>query len=253
MTVRGLTTSLFAHPGGASAQIDFDLCRHELVIATHTGGRRTMELRPGPVAEFYEEFHRLLDELGIGTDTWPVPVEIEHDAIPMDEDRLHTAYDPDQAHRYWRVLVQSTRVLEQFRARFTGKVSPVHYFWGSPDLAVTRFSGREAPPHPGGAPNCGPHVMHDAYSHEVSSAGYAPMGDGEGFFYSYAYPTPDRFADAPVRPDGASFDEDLGEFVLPYEAVRTADDPEAYLLEFLQSTYEAAAELADWDRAALDG
>jgi len=155
--------------------------------------------------------------------------------------------------RFWRTLVQSDRVFHEFRSRFVGKVSPVHFFWGGFDLAVTRFSGRTAPPHPGGAAHCGPQVMHEAYSHEVSSAGYWP-GDGpEGAFYSYSYPEPPGYGEVPVRPESASWRDDLGgEFVLPYEAVRTADDPDATLLEFLQSTYEAAADTADWDRAALE-
>ena len=180
-----------------------------------------------------------------------MPVEIA-DAIPFDEDTTHTAYDPDHAHRFWLALVQMDRVFEVFRSRFVGKVSPVHLFWGALDLAVTRFSGRPAPPHPGGAPNCGPHVMHEAYSHEVSSAGYWPGPDGEGVFYSYAYPTPDGFAAARIDVPGATYDDALGEFMLPYEAVRTAADPDALLLAFLQATYDAAADLAGWDRAALE-
>ena len=154
--------------------------------------------------------------------------------------------------RYWLALVQMDRVFGIFRARFVGKVSPVHLFWGALDLAVTRFSGRVAPPHPGGAPNCGPQVMWEAYSHEVSSAGYWPGPDGEGVFYSYAYPEPAGYRSTPVAPAGARFDEALGEFTLPYTEVRTATDPDAVLLEFLQSTYEAAAATADWDRPSLE-
>jgi hypothetical protein len=180
-----------------------------------------------------------------------MPVEIP-DAIPFELDTQHDTYEAEQAQRFWLALVQMTRVFEVFRSRYVGKVSPVHLFWGALDLAVTRFSGRPAPPHPGGAPNCGPHVMHEAYSHEVSSAGYWPGPDGEGVFYSYAYPTPDGFADAVLDVPGARYDHGLGEFVLPYEAVRTAADPDALLLAFLQATYETAADLARWDRAALE-
>jgi hypothetical protein len=181
-----------------------------------------------------------------------VPVEIEG-AIPFTDDEVHTAFDADAVRRFWLALVEIDRTFESFRSRFVGKTSPVHLFWGALGLAVSRFSGRQAPPHPGGAPNCGPHVMLEAYSHEVSSAGYWPGGPGEeGTFYSYAYPEPPGFRDAPVRPAGASYDEALGEFVLPYELVRTADDPAAVLLEFLQSTYEAAATTGAWGRDLLE-
>lgn len=251
VTARGLTTSLISHPSGVGFQIDFDLRAHELEIVTSAGARRTRSLRSEPVAEFYAEFLRLLDELGVATEIWPVPVEIEG-AIAFAEDDVHTAYEPEQAQRFWLALVQIERVFHQFRSRFIGKASPVHLFWGALDLATSRFSGRPAPPHPGGAPNCGPHVMLEAYSHEVSSCGYWPGGGGEGVFYSYAYPEPDGFRDSPVRPAGASYRGELGEFVLPYEMVRSASKPDALLLEFLQSTYEAAATSAGWDRAALE-
>lgn len=180
-----------------------------------------------------------------------MPVEIP-DAVRFDEDRVHGEYHPEHAQRFWRALLQMDRVFELFRAEFVGKVSPVHLFWGALDVAVTRFSGRPAPPHPGGAPNCGPHVMLEAYSHEVSSAGYWPGPDGEGVFYSYAYPEPDGYRHWSVVPRPAGYDEALGEFVLPYEAVRTASDPDAVLLEFLHSTYEAAAESGAWDRTLLE-
>src|SRR5918994_4876109 len=192
-----------------------------------------------------------LDELGLTAPIWTMPVEIP-DAIAFEVDHEHTAYDPPQATAFWRALVQMDRVFEQFRARYLGKVSPVHLFWGGLDLAVTRFSGRPAPPHPGGAPNCGPHVMHEAYSHEVSSAGYWPGPDGEGVFYSYAYPEPPGFRDADPGVPDAHYDEALGEFVLPYGVVREAGDPDAVLLRFLQATYAAAADAAQWDRAALE-
>jgi hypothetical protein len=251
VTARGFTTSLIPHGRGPSFQIDFDLQVHQLEIVTDTDERRSLRLESQPVAQFYAELMSRLDELGLGTDIWTMPVEIEG-AIPFDEDQLHTTYDPDQAHRFWRLLVQSDRVLHEFRSRFIGKASPVHLFWGGLDLAVTRFSGRAAPPHWGSPPHCGPQVMLEAYSHEVSSCGYWPGGGGEGLFYSYAYPEPEGFRDARVDPDAASYQGDLGEFVLPYEAVRTASDPDRVLLDFLQTTYEAAATNGDWDRQALE-
>lgn len=194
----------------------------------------------------------LLTDLGVGTEIWPVPVEIPG-AIPFPDDDVHSSYDADAVNRFWRALVEMERVMKVFHSRFLGKASPVHFFWGALDLAYTRFSGRTAPPHPGGAPNCGPHVMWEAYSHEVSSCGYWPGLPGEeGIFYAYAYPEPPGYREAAVSPDGARWDYELGEFVLPYELVCTADDPDAVLLEFFQTTYEAAAITAGWDRAALE-
>ena len=251
VTARGLTTSLVPHPQGPCFQIDFDLQDHELQIVTETGDARSLPLTSRPVAEFYAEVMTSLDELGVSTRIWPMPVEIEN-AILFSDDRVHANYDPGQAHRFWLVLVQCHRVLQVFRSRFCGKASPVHLFWGALDLAATRFSGRPAPLHPGGAPHCGPEVMHEAYSHEVSSCGYWPGGEGEGYFYSYAYTEPPGYRDVVVRPDEASFNEAMGEFLLGYEAVRTAADPDAVLLEFLQSSYEAAADCARWDREALE-
>ncbi|MFZ0216481.1 MAG: DUF5996 family protein, partial [Candidatus Dormiibacterota bacterium] len=251
VTARGLTTSLIPHGEGSAFQIDFDLHSHQLLIDTVVGSRRSLPLASRPVAEFYAELMTALRELGVGTLVWPTPVEIEG-AIPFPEDRVHSTYDPDHAHRFWLLLVQAQRVFEQFRSRFLGKASPVHLFWGALDLAKTRFSGRPAPPHPGGGPHCGPRVMHEAYSHEVSSCGYWPGGDGEGVFYSYAYPEPAGYRDAGVSPQDAFYSEDLGEFVLPYEVVRGAAAPDRTLLDFLQSTYEAAADHAGWDRRALE-
>ncbi len=250
VSARGLTTSLipYEHRG---FQVDFDFLEHQLAVATTDGATRSIALRARPIADFYSEFMAALDQLGLATEIWTMPVEIEG-SIYFESDRQHVAYDPDQISRFWLALVQINRVFEKFRSRFVGKVSPVHVFWGALDLAVTRFSGRRAPPHPGGAPHCGPEVMWEAYSHEVSSAGYWPGPDGEGVFYSYAYPEPAGYRDVPVRPDAASFDTDLGEFTLPYTAVRQAADPDAVLLEFLQSSYEAAADLARWDRDALE-
>jgi hypothetical protein len=252
LTARGLTTSPMPHPTGPAFQIDFDFLAHRLEIATVTGERRALPLEPRAVADFYDAVMTLLDELGVATAIWPMPVEIPG-AIPFTQDRSHASYDPDAVHRFWLALIRMEQVFKIFRARFLGKVSRVHFFWGAFDLAVTRFSGRTAPPHPGGAPNCGPHVMWEAYSHEVSSCGYWPGAPGEeGIFYSYAYPEPAGFRDVRVEPGAARWDEGLAEFVLPYEAVRRAADPEDLLLTFLQNTYEAAADAAQWDRTALE-
>jgi hypothetical protein len=251
-TSRGLTTSLMHHPTGGPFEIDFDFLAHRLDVTTVDGRTRSLTLEPRPVADFYAAVVDMLEALGLATPIWPVPVEIAG-AIPFPEDRTHAAYDADAVQRFWLALVQMTRVFTDFGTRFHGKASPVHVFWGALDLAATRFSGRTAPPHPGGAPNCGPHVMLEAYSHEVSSCGYWPGPPGEeGVFYAYAYPEPPGFRDVVVTPNGARWDDDLAEFVLPYELVRTAADPEAALLAFLQSSYEAAADTARWDRAALE-
>ncbi len=250
VTSRGFTTSLIPR-GDRAFQIDFDFIDQQLNISVSDGTSASMPLSARTVADFYAEFTDRLDGLGLATPIWTMPVEIP-DAIPFELDTIHATYDGDQAKQFWLALVQANRVFEVFRSRFVGKVSPVHLFWGALDLAVTRFSGRTAPPHPGGAPNCGPHVMHEAYSHEVSSAGYWPGPDGEGVFYSYAYPAPEGFADVDLGVPGARYDAGLGEFILPYEAVRTAPDPDELLLAFLQATYDAAADLAHWDRAALE-
>ena len=203
------------------------------------------------MAAFYAEFTAALEALGLDITIWPVPVEIEH-AIPFDQDTEHASHDPAAAQLFWRQLVQADRVLSAFRARFSGKVSPVHFFWGAMDMAVTRFSGRPAPRHPGGAPNCGDWVMVEGYSHELASCGFWPGGGEEGAFYSYAYPEPDGYSAAPVAPADAFYSTDFRQFLLPYEAVRTAPDPDAAVLEFLQTTYEAAADLGGWDRATLE-
>ena len=250
VSARGLTTSLIPR-GERAFQIDFDLIEHQLHLSVSDGSAASMALEPRTVADFYDELMAHLDDLGLSTSIWTMPVEIP-DAIAFDVDAQHSTYDAAQAHRFWLALVQMDRIFGVFRSRFVGKVSPVHLFWGGLDLAVTRFSGRTAPLHPGGAPNCGPQVMHEAYSHEVSSAGYWPGPDGEGIFYSYAYPIPDGFAQVDVDVPGARYDEALGEFILPYEAVRAAEDPDGLLLSFLQATYEAAADLARWDRQALE-
>lgn len=252
VTARGLTTSVMPHPTGPAFQIDFDLREHRLVVTTVDGGARSLALEDRPVADFHAAVMSMLDDLGVSTTIWPVPVEIP-EAIPFAEDHVHSRYDGDAVQRFWLELVDMQRVFDAFRARFVGKASPVHLFWGALDLAYARFSGRTAPRHPGGAPNCGPQVMWEAYSHEVSSCGYWPgPPGGEGVFYAYAYPEPPGYRDAVPAPGGARWEADLGEFVLPYELVRTADDPDALLLDFLQSTYQAAAATARWDRAALE-
>ena len=248
---RGLTTSLMSHRTGPSFQIDLDLIEHQVVVSTVDDTSRTVPLGGTTVAGFHGAVMAVLDDLDVSTDIWTMPVEIPG-AIDFTRDDVHVAYDPDAAHRFWLALVEMTRVLKVFRGRFVGKSSPVHLFWGALDLASTRFSGRPAPPHPGGAPNCGPHVMWEAYSHEVSSAGYWPGGAEEGVFYSYAYPEPDGFRGWTELPAGARWDDELGEFVLPYHLVRAADDPDRRLLDFLEATYEAAAVTASWDRPALE-
>jgi hypothetical protein len=249
-TARGLTTMPMWH-GTRTLQIDFDFIDHELVIQTSSGGRGAIGLAPMTVAEFYKRVMLVLNAMETPVKIWPHPVEVA-EAIPFEEDKTHRAYDPDHVRRFWQVLLQAERVLAVFRARFTGKVSPIHLFWGAMDLACTRFSGRVAPEHPS-MPGLPDRVTRDAYSHEVSSAGFWPGGPGvEAFFYSYAYPEPKGYREWAVRPKEARFDAVFGEFVLPYAAVRTASDPDAMLLEFLESTYEAAADLGKWDRKALE-
>ncbi len=253
VTARGLTTSPI--PGGASAfQIDFDFIDHLLWIRTSDGHVRQVMLAPKPVAEFYDEVGVAMGELGLEMGISTMPSEIP-DGIPFDQDRTHASYDPDYANRFWRILLSTHQVFSRFRTGFLGKVSPVHFFWGSFDMAVTRFSGGTAPRHPGGVPKLSDAVAQEAYSHEVSSAGFWPGSPGPveyPAFYAYAYPTPAGFAAASIQPAEALFSKELGEFLLPYDAVREAADPEQALMEFLQSTYEAAADLGGWDRAALE-
>ncbi len=251
VSARGLTTSPMPH-GVRSFEVEFDFIAHQLVIRVSDGTTRSLPLRPQTVADFYGDFMAALTALGLRVTIWPMPVEIA-DAIPFEKDTTHAAYDPEYAHRFWQILVNTARVMQEFRGQFLGKCSPVHFFWGSFDLAVTRFSGRLAPQHPG-APNVADSVTREAYSHEVSSAGFWPGGGPVPYpvFYSYAYPAPSGFADRPIRPDASSFNTDLGEFILPYDAMRQAESPENALREFLQSAYEAAAECARWDRAALE-
>ena len=249
-TVRGLTTAPMPH-GTRMLQIDFDFSEHVLLLQTSDGDRRTIPLEPMTVAAFYQQVITALDELHTPVRIWHMPVEVAQ-PIPFEQDNTHQAYDPEYAQRFWRVLLQTTRVFTIFRARFTGKVSPVHLFWGALDLACTRFSGRPAPTHPS-MPGLPDRVTRDAYSHEVSSCGFWPGAPGiEPIFYSYAYPEPPGYAQSSIAPAQAHFDSTLGEFVLPYEAMRQSADPDSALLQFLQSTYDAAANCAHWDRAALE-
>jgi Family of unknown function (DUF5996) len=222
-----------------------------LDLRTTDGRRRHVALEPRSVASFYAATMAALDGLGVKVRLFARPCEVV-EAIPFDQDEVHRSYDADAAHRFWLALVQAHRVLVRFRAGFIGKASPVHFFWGGADLCTTRFSGRPAPKHPGGVPNCPDSVQELAYSHEVSSCGYWPSGSDEGTFYAYAYPQPDGFPAWHVEPAAAYYDDRLGEFLLPYAAVRTASDPDAALFSFLQTTYEAAADLAGWDRASLE-
>ena len=253
VSTRGLTTGPI--PAGARTfEIEFDFIDHVLWLRASDGHFRQIALKPMSVAEFYADVEIALEELKLDTAINPMPCEIA-DGVPFDEDIAHASYDAEAVNRFWRALVRANHVLWHFRSGFLGKVSPVHFFWGSFDLAVTRFSGRRAPKHPGGVPHLPNSVAREAYSHEVSSAGFWPGSPGPveyAAFYSYAYPAPAGFADAKVEPAQAFFSKELGEFILPYDAVRESRDPDAALMEFLQSTYDAAADLAQWDRKALE-
>jgi Family of unknown function (DUF5996) len=251
VNARGLTTSLIPCDG-RGFEIQFDFTEQVLDIRTTDGTGVRLALYPQPVAEFHDRLMTALRKLGIDVAINDLPCEIEG-AIPFTGDREHAAYDAEYANRFWRVLLQADRLFKQFRTGFLGKCSPVHFFWGSFDLAVTRFSGRQAPTFAGDVPGVAAKVMQEAYSHEVSSAGFWPGGRGvDASFYSYAYPSLPGFAKARVQPDGAFYNDDLGEFLLPYEAVRSAKDPDIALLAFLNSTYDAAAETSGWDRVALE-
>lgn len=251
VTARGLTTSPIAY-GARMFQIDFDFHKHALLIETGDGALKTMALQPRSVADFYHDLLAQLSALGLDVAIHPIPNEVV-EAIPFGEDVRHAAYDAAYAHRFWRALSHAHRVFSEFRSGFIGKCSPVHFFWGSFDLAVTRFSGRTAPEHPGGIPNCPDWVTRDAYSHEVCSCGFWPGGEQLPYpvFYCYAYPEAPGMRGAPVGP-GARYDDGLREFILPYETVRRAPSPDAVLLEFLHSSYAAAANAGGWDRAALE-
>jgi hypothetical protein len=251
VTPRGLTTSTMSY-NDRHFQIDFDFISHLLIIETTDGSSKTITLRPCSVAEFYQETMASLESLEMPIKIWTKPCEVP-DPIPFEQDQKHVAYDPESAHRFWRILVEAGRVLTHFRSRFIGKVSPVHFFWGGFDLAVTRFSGRTAPMHPG-APNLARFVAVEAYSHEVSSCGFWPGGGpvNEPVFYAYAYPEPKGFRDYHIEPPEAFYHTNMNEFLLPYDVVRTAKSPDEMLLSFLQTTYDAAATSGNWDRLALE-
>lgn len=249
-TIRGLTTVPMPY-GSMLLQIDFDFIDHLLIIETSGGDRKTIPLKAMTVANFYEHFISALRGVSCVIEIWTKPVEIA-ESIPFENDSVHQSYDPEYVSRFWHILLQTTRVFMMFRSRFRGKASPIHLFWGALDLACTRFSGRTAPEHPS-MPGLPDRVTRDAYSHEVSSCGFWPGSKGiDPIFYSYAYPEPPGYRQYPIAPEGAHFDTNLGEFVFPYESMRSMPDPDAALLEFLQTTYEAAANCAQWDRAALE-
>ncbi|UAJ79858.1 hypothetical protein IT072_01910 [Leifsonia sp. ZF2019] len=243
LSARGLTTGAIPVDGGV-LDIEFDLLDHRLVLRTSDGGREEFALTAMTVAEFYRRTFDALGRLGIALEIVPTPNEVVP-AIPFAIDEEHCTYDPGQVHAFWQQLIRADGVLRRLRAEFRGKASPVHFFWGALDLATTRFSGRPAPVHPGGVPNCPDRVMVEGYSDEISSSGFWPGGGREGAFYSYAYPEPAGYAETPV-PEGAYYDPALGEFLLPYEVVRLAEDPEALALEFLRVTSAAAARLGEW-------
>jgi Family of unknown function (DUF5996) len=251
VTSRGLTTSPIPY-GVRTFEITFDFIDHQLRIDTNDGEQRRIELKPRTVADFYQAVMKTLDELHLPVTINTLPNEIQ-DPIPFDEDNEHGSYDREYANRFWRVLVQSDRVLKEFRSRFCGKCSPVHFFWGSFDLAVTRFSGRSAPPHPGGIPHLPDAITREAYSQEVSSLGFWPGNAAAPtpIFYSYAYPEPAGFTEAKVQPVTAFYEPKFREFMLPYDEVCTAEKPDEVLLAFAQSTYDAASTLGKWDRDAL--
>ena len=252
VTARGLTTSMIPAEN-QGAQFAFDFVDHKLVGSVSDGSTKSFALEPMTVAEFLGRFLALTDDLGVRMRFHGTPNEVS-DAIPFEKDTAHASYDADAVNRFWRALVQVDRVLKHFRTGFLGKVSPVHLFWGSFDLAVTRFSGRPAPLHAGGIPGLPDAITREAYSHEVSSAGFWPGGGPVDYpaFYSYAYPAPQGFSAQRVTPDAAFFHEKAGEFILPYDTVKSASDPDQTLLGFLETTYAAAAWLGNWDRAALE-
>lgn len=252
VTARGLTTTPIPY-GTRTFQIDFDFIAHQLTIQTSDGGTGGFTLQPQSVAVFYTLLMQEMDRLQLHVSMRLKPCEVV-DPIPFDQDEKHCAYDPEYATRFWQILVQADRVFKQFRARFIGKCSPVHFFWGAADLALTRFSGRPAPLHPGGIPGLADWVTREAYSHEVSSCGFWPGGGPIPYpaFYSYAYPEPAGYAEASVKPAAAFYSSDFREFILPYEAVRQSESPDDTLLAFIETTYEAAARLGKWDRAALE-
>ena len=253
VTPRGVTTGPMYQQMRAF-QIDFDFIAHEIEIRCDDGSIGGFPLEPQSVAAFYRRLKTEMTRVGLEMKIYPKPNEIPN-AIPFEKDQTHSSYDAEYVTRFWRILLQTDRVFKIFRARFVGKCSPVHFFWGAYDLAVTRFSGRIAPRHPGGVPNLPDRVTREAYSHEVSSCGFWPGGGAVSYpaFYSYAYPEPEGFAQTSVEPGGAFYSRDLREFILPYDSVRNSSTPDETLLAFLQTTYEAAANFAKWDRASLEG
>ena len=252
VTPTGLTTGSIPYSARAF-QIDFDFVAHEIKIHCDDGRAAGFPLQPQSVAAFYRRVKEAMKRLDLEVKIYPKPNEITN-AVPFDQDEAHATYDAEYANRFWRVLLQSDRIFKKFRARFVGKCSPVHLFWGAFDLAVTRFSGRGAPLHPGGAPNMPVRVMQEAYSHEVSSCGFWPGSEQfpHPVFYSYCYPTPPEFSQQTAKPNEAFYSNEMGEFMLLYEAVQRSDDPEDTLMQFLQSTYAAAANTGHWDRKALE-
>jgi hypothetical protein len=254
VTARGLGTSPMPYAQG-NVELEFDFLDHRLVARTDAGATRSIPLAARAVADFYRDYRELLAGLGVAARIWPVPQEMA-DTTRFSADREHASYDPDAAQRCWRILAHADRVLKQFRGRFLGKSSPSHFWWGGFDLSCTRFSGRPAPQHPGGIPHLADRVTREAYSHECISAGWWPGSVGgpvaEPAFYAYAYPEPAGCPDAPVRPAATSYHMGMREWILPYESVRVARDPEGALLEFFQSTYEAAADRGGWDRSRLE-
>jgi uncharacterized protein DUF5996 len=252
VTVRGLTTSPMPH-GNRSIAVELDFISHELIVRAGDGARDSFALTSMTVADFFARYLGILRSLGIDPVIYPSPVEVET-AIPFAQDSTHARYEAQAAHQCWRILLNTQRVMKRFRGRFTGKQSPIDFFWGSFDLAATRFSGRRAPKHPGGVPHCPDRVMIEAYSHECSSCGFWPGGGNtlQPAFYAYAYPEPRGYAQRPVEPAAASYDLKAREFLLPYSALRAAPEPDEMLLRFFQTTYEAAADLGQWDRTALE-
>jgi hypothetical protein len=254
VTSRGLTTSAIPYDG-ATFEVAMDFVDHQLIATTSGGDTRSLPLAPRPVAEFYDDYMAMLRELGIGVKIFPVPMELS-DTTRFTDDEIHRAYDSDAAHRCWQALVQADRGLKEFRGKFVGKCSPSHFWWGAFDLSCTRFSGRPAPLHPGGVPNCPDYVTREGYSHECISAGWWPGTPGgpvaEPAFYAYAYPEPPGCDAAPIRPDGAYYNSQLHEWIFPYQLVRTASDPDQAMRDFFQSTYDVAADRGNWDRAALE-
>jgi hypothetical protein len=247
VTARGLTTSIIPY-GERSFELRFDFFKHQLVLETSDGSVKALPLEPRSVADFYHEFMSMLRAENINVKIWHMPVEITN-PIAFDQDRVHASYDPISAEKFWRVLVSVDAIFKEFRSRFIGKSSPVHFFWGSFDLALTRFSGRKAPERPGADK-----MTQEAYSHEVSSVGFWPgtSGMSDAAFYSYAAPEPNGFKQARVQPNAAAYNPSLGEFLLPYEDVCKSESPSSALLQFCQSTYDAAANLGKWDRLALE-